>query len=107
MSTPCIDIVESCKGTGFMSRSGKAYLDFHSNNIHQAGFANQEIIASIKKLDEPSFCTRRFTNQKAIELAVKLVELTDHQLQRVLFAPGATLAMGIALKLTRIYSGNW
>ena len=53
-----------------------------------------------------SFCTRRYTNQAAIDLARKLVSLTPGDLNRVLFAPGGTAAMGMALKLARAATGR-
>lgn len=107
MSTPCLDVLSSCKGTKIINQQGKAYLDFHGNNVHQVGFGNEQVIAAIKEqLDILPFCTRRFTNEKAILLAEKLVSLTESNLQRVLFAPGATSAVGMALKLARIATGK-
>ena len=53
-------------------------MDFHGNNVHQVGFANPEVIDAVKKqLDELSFCTRRYTNQVAVDLAKKLTTLAS------------------------------
>jgi len=39
---------------------GRRYLDFHGNNVHQAGFGHPRVIAAIKEqLDRLPFCTRR------------------------------------------------
>ncbi len=107
MSTPCLDVLTGCAGATITNGLGKTILDFHGNNVHQVGFANPKVVAAVKEqLDALSFCTRRFTNTKAVELAEKLVHLTGNALHRVLFAPGATSAMGMALKLARIATGK-
>lgn len=107
MSTPCLDVLCSCKGTDIVNLQGKKYLDFHGNNVHQVGFGNESVINAIKEqLDSLSFCSRRFTNEKAILLAEKLISLTENKLHRVLFAPGATSSIGMAIKLARIATGK-
>ncbi|HET6803047.1 MAG TPA: aspartate aminotransferase family protein, partial [Casimicrobiaceae bacterium] len=52
------------------------------------------------------FSPRRFTNQAAIDLARRLVELAPGDLGKVLFAPGGTSAVGMALKLARVATGR-
>src|SRR5262249_12832681 len=64
-------------------------------------------IAAIKaQLDQLPFCTRRYTNIPAIRLARKLAELAPGSLKKVLFAPGGTTAIGMALKLARAATGR-
>ena len=58
------------------------------------------------QLDTLSFSPRRYTNLPAIDLAQKLVELAPGDLGKVLFAPGGTSAIGMALKLARIVTGR-
>jgi len=83
-------------------------MDFHGNNVHQVGFKNPRVIAAIKaQLDELPFCTRRYTNVPAIRLANKVAELAPGNLNKVLFAPGGTSAMGMALKLARAATGRF
>jgi 4-aminobutyrate aminotransferase len=53
-----------------------------------------------------SFCPRRFTNLPAIQLAKKLGRLAPGDLNKVLFAPGGTSAIGMALKLARLATGR-
>ncbi len=107
MSTPCLDVLGGCSGPSIQNLQGKDYLDFHGNNVHQVGFANPYVIDQIKKqLDELSFCTRRFTNKKAITFAEKLTSLLPEGLNRVLFAPGGTSVVSIALKLARVVTGK-
>ena len=43
----------------------------------------------------------------AISLAERLCALTEHALDRVLFAPGGTSAISMALKLARLYTGKY
>lgn len=107
MSTPCLDALSACEGAQIVNMRGQSILDFHGNSVHQVGFSNQAVVdAIIAQLHELSFCTRRFTNDKAVALAEKLVSLTGNRLRRVLFAPGATSAIGMALKLARVATGR-
>jgi 4-aminobutyrate aminotransferase len=108
LSTPCLDVIQSCQGSKIFNREGNEYLDFHGNNLHQAGFANPFIVEKIKQqLDECTFSTRRFTNETSIRCAEKLVSILPKSLTRVLFAPGGTSAVGMALKLARVVTGKY
>lgn len=107
MSSPCVDALAGCEGPYVVNNRGQRILDFHGNNVHQVGFSNPDVVRAMKEqLDGLSFSTRRFTNEKAVTFAEKLVELTGGALSRVLFAPGATSAIGMALKLARIATGR-
>lgn len=108
LSSPCLDVIETSEGVYIQNLKGKPYIDFHGNNVHQLGYNNRYIIDRVKaQLDTLAFCPRRFTNLPAIELAERLVSLTNHTLTRVLFAPGGTSAIGIALKIARFYTGKY
>ena len=108
LSTPCIDVLASCKGSFLEDLQGNRFLDFHGNNVHQVGFGHERVIAAIREqMDTLSFCTRRYTNKPAIQLAQKLVELAPGNLNKVLLAPGGTNAIGMALKLARMATGRF
>lgn len=108
LSTPCLDVLASAKGVRITNLSGKSYIDFHGNNVHQLGYQNEFIINRVKdQLDTLAFSPRRYTNLPAITLAERLSALTDHALTRVLFAPGGTSAISMAMKLARIYTGKY
>jgi 4-aminobutyrate aminotransferase len=108
LSTPCLDVLESADGIRINTVSGGSYIDFHGNNVHQLGYNNRFIIERVKaQMDVLAFSPRRYTNLPAIELAERLSALTDHALTRVLFAPGGTSAIAMALKLARIYTGKY
>jgi 4-aminobutyrate aminotransferase len=108
LSTPCLNVLKSAQGAWIVDIEGRRYLDFHGNNVHQVGFAHPRVIAAIKEqLDELSFCTRRYTCEPAIQLAARLAQLTPGDLSRVLFAPGGTSAIGMALKLARVATGRF
>ena len=108
LSTPCLNALKSCRGAWIEDLAGRRYLDFHGNNVHQVGFGHPRIIAAIKEqLDALSFCTRRYTCGPAVALAKKLAEIAPGGLQRVLFAPGGTAAIGMALKLARVATGRF
>ncbi|TJZ54758.1 aspartate aminotransferase family protein [Sphingobacterium olei] len=108
LSSPCLDVLERSDGVHVQNLQGKHYLDFHGNNVHQLGYNNSYVIERVKaQLDTLAFCPRRFTNRPAIALAERLVALTGHALTRVLFAPGGTSAIGMALKIARFYTGKY
>ena len=108
LSTPCINILDSCSESFIYDLEGRSYLDFHGNNLHQVGYKNKFVVDAIKaQLDQLSFCPRRYTNRPAIELAKKLTQLTPGDLNRVLLAPGGTSAIGMALKLARAVTGKF
>ena len=102
LSTPCLDVIQSADGSEIKSLHNDFYLDFHGNSVHQVGYGHPKVIDAVKRqLDVLPFCPRRFTNIPAIKLAEKLVDLSDPGLDKVLFAPGGTSAIGIALKIAR------
>jgi len=108
LSTPCLNALRSCEGIYIEDLQGRRYMDFHGNNVHQVGFANPAVIAAIKaQLDELSFCTRRYTNHVAVDLAKKLAEIAPGDLNKVLLCPGGTEAIGMAIKLARVVTGRY
>lgn len=108
LSTPCLNVLRHAEGAWIEDIEGRRYLDFHGNNVHQVGFSHPRVVDAIKRqLDELSFCTRRYTCTPAIELARRLGELAPGDLRRVLFAPGGTSAIGMALKLARVATGRF
>ena len=107
LSTPCLNVMHACDGAYIEDLQGRRYLDFHGNNVHQVGFGHPAVIAAIKEqLDRLPFCTRRYTNQVAVDLARKLVELAPGNLNKVLLSPGGTGAIGMAIKLARVATGR-
>jgi 4-aminobutyrate aminotransferase len=108
MSSPCLDVLDECKGSEIKTVSGKQFLDFHGNNVHQIGYNNQFVIDKlIEQIQKLSFSPRRYTNQPAVELAKKLAGLLPGNLNRSLFAPGGTSAIGMAIKLARLVTGKY
>jgi 4-aminobutyrate aminotransferase len=108
LSTPCLNVLENCEGAWIEDSEGRRLLDFHGNNVHQLGFGHPRIVEAItQQMRELSFCTRRYTNVPAIQLARRLSELAPGDLNRVLFAPGGTSAIGMAIKLARAATGRF
>ncbi|MCK4832778.1 MAG: aminotransferase class III-fold pyridoxal phosphate-dependent enzyme, partial [Anaerolineales bacterium] len=107
LSTPCLNALRTCEGIYIEDLQGRRYMDFHGNNAHQVGFSNRAVITAVKaQLDQLSFCTRRYTNRVAVELARKLARIAPGDLNKVLLCPGGTGAIGIALKLARVATGR-
>ncbi|HDY7674585.1 TPA: aspartate aminotransferase family protein [Vibrio vulnificus] len=108
MSTPCLDTLEAAEGIYIQDATGKKYMDFHGNNVHQLGYGHPHVIKRVQEqIAKLPFSPRRFTNETAVECAEKLTQICGGELNRVLFAPGGTSAVGIALKLARHITGNY
>ncbi|EHU9471942.1 aspartate aminotransferase family protein [Vibrio vulnificus] len=108
MSTPCLDTLEAAEGIYIQDATGKKYMDFHGNNVHQLGYAHPHVIKRVQEqIAKLPFSPRRFTNETAVECAEKLTQICGGELNRVLFAPGGTSAVGMALKLARHITGNY
>ncbi|MFW9686186.1 aspartate aminotransferase family protein [Vibrio parahaemolyticus] len=108
MSTPCLATLEAAEGIYIQDATGKKYMDFHGNNVHQLGYGHPHVIKRVQEqIAKLPFSPRRFTNETAIECAEKLTQICGGELNRVLFAPGGTSAVGMALKLARHITGNY
>ncbi|AIW21591.1 aspartate aminotransferase family protein [Vibrio coralliilyticus] len=108
MSTPCLDALEAAEGIYIQDATGKKYMDFHGNNVHQLGYGHPHVIKRVtEQIANLPFSPRRFTNETAIQCAEKLTQICGGELNRVLFAPGGTSAIGMALKLARHVTGNF
>jgi 4-aminobutyrate aminotransferase len=108
MSTPCLDALETAEGIYIQDATGKKYMDFHGNNVHQLGYGHPHVIKRVtEQIVNLPFSPRRFTNETAIQCAEKLTQICGGELNRVLFAPGGTSAIGMALKLARHVTGNF
>ena len=74
LSTPCLDVLGNCSGAHIENISGKRYLDFHGNNVHQLGFSHPKLVKRLtEQLQGLSFSTRRYTNEPAIKFAEMLL----------------------------------
>ena len=106
--TPCLDVLGDCDGPYIENISGKKYLDFHGNNVHQLGFSHPKLVRRLtEQLQGLTFSTRRYTNEIAINFAEKLASLLPSDLNRVLMTPNGSSAIGIALKLARAITGKF
>ena len=90
LSTPCIDVLAGADGAAIETLDGRRILDFHGNSVHQVGYGHPHVVAAVKRqLDALPFCTRRFTNTTAIELARKLTALAPGISARCCSPPAA------------------
>lgn len=110
LSTPCLDQVVHAHGPYIYTASGQQLLDFHGNSVHQLGFAHPTVIRAIEQqMRQLSYCTRRYTNNRAVELADRLVSTAPGQLRnnaRILLTPSGSAAVGIAIKIARACTGR-
>lgn len=108
LSTPCLNAIVGCEGIYLIDAQGRRVMDFHGNSVHQVGYRNPRVMDAVRaQLETLPFCPRRYTNNSAIALAKNLAELAPGDLNKVLFAPGGTSAIGIALKLARVATGRF
>ncbi|WP_240376087.1 aspartate aminotransferase family protein [Bacillus piscicola] len=109
LSTPVLNVLSKCDGAYIYDMDGKKYLDMHGNGIHNAGFNNDYIIEKVMESlkEKQTFTPRRYTNERAINLAKKLVSITPKGLDRVLFAPGGSEAIEMAIMLAKQVTGKW
>jgi len=109
LSTPVMNVLARTEGAWLEDLQGRRYLDLHGNGVHNAGFSNPEVIgAAMAQLQAClAFTPRRYTNIPAVKLAEKLVEITPEQLTRVLFCPGGSEAIEMAISLAKYITGRW
>jgi 4-aminobutyrate aminotransferase len=109
LSTPVMNVLSKTQGAKITDLQGNEYIDLHGNGVHNAGFSNSEVIeAVIQQLqDQLAFTPRRYTNIPAVKLAKKLVEVTPPGLDRVLFCPGGSEAIEMAVALAKHITGRW
>ncbi len=109
LSTPVMNVLSKTSAAYIEDLNGKKYLDLHGNGVHNAGFNNPKVVAAVKaQMDASlSFTPRRYTNLPAIKLAKKLVEITPKGLDRVLFCPGGSQAIEMAVMLAKQVTGKW
>ncbi|MES1219872.1 MAG: aspartate aminotransferase family protein [Bacteroidota bacterium] len=109
LSTPVMNVLSRTEGAYIYDLTGNKYLDLHGNGVHNAGFSNPEVIEAVitQLQNQLAFTPRRYTNIPAIELAKKLTEITPKGLDRVLFCPGGSEAIEMAVALAKQVTGRW
>ena len=108
MSTPCLNVLQEASGAWMTDQAGRRILDLHGNSLHQVGYGHPQVTAAIQQaMAQLPFSPRRYTNRYAIELARRLCTAAPMESAKVLFAPGGTSAVGMALKLARRVTGRF
>jgi 4-aminobutyrate aminotransferase len=108
MSTPCLNALQGAQGAWLTDTAGRRILDFHGNSVHQIGHGHPAVLAAVHAaLASLPFCPRRYANRPAVELARRLCQAAPMAGARLLFAPGGSAAIGIALKLARLATGRF
>lgn len=109
LSTPVMNALSQTEGAYITDLQGKKYLDLHGNGVHNAGFSNPDVMAAViqQLQDKLAFTPRRYTNIPAVQLAKKLTAITPNGLNRVLFCPGGSEAIEMAVALAKHITGRW
>ena len=109
LSTPVSNAISKVEGAYIFDTDGKKYMDLHGNGVHTVGYNNPFLIENMKNLIDSglSFSPRRFTNEPTILLAEKLVEVSPNGLDKVLFCPGGSQAVEMAVMLAKLNTSRW
>jgi len=108
LSTPCLTDVVKAEGAWLEDSDGRRTLDFHGNSVHHLGHGHPKLKAAIaRQMEELPFAPRRFTCAPAVELAERLSAAAPGGSRKVLFAPGGSEAIEIALKIARLKTGRF
>jgi 4-aminobutyrate aminotransferase and related aminotransferases len=110
LSTPCLSTIRRAEGIWIEDADGRRTMDFHGNSVHHLGHGHPRVIAAIRRqLDDLAFAPRRFTCEPAVQLAERLLALAPPAFRdgRVLFVPGGSEAIEVALKLARVATGRF
>lgn len=108
LSTPCLNVLTGASGSELIDASGKRFLDFHGNCVHQVGYQHPTVVnAVVEQLQTLPFCPRRYTNAPAVELAQRLISASGRETGRVLFTPSGSASIGVALNIARLATGRY
>ena len=110
LSTPCLSAIRKAEGVWIETADGRRLMDFHGNSAHHLGYGHPKVKAAIRKLldEDLTFAPRRFACEPAAALAEALI--TDAPTgpgSKLLFAPGGSEAIEIALKIARLATGRF
>ncbi|MCB0585922.1 MAG: aspartate aminotransferase family protein [Phaeodactylibacter sp.] len=109
LSTPVMNVLSKAEGAYIYDMQGKKYLDLHGNGVHNIGFSNPVVTEAVKQQleNQLAFTPRRYTNRPAVQFAKKLTEMAPPGLSRVLFCPGGSEAVEMAVLLAKQVTGKW
>lgn len=109
LSSPVGQVITRAEGAYIYDGEGRRYLDLHGNGVHTVGYNHPRILAALREQMDAAltFAPRRFTNEPAVALAEKLTSVAPAGLSRVLFCPGGSQAIEMAVMLAKLYTGKW
>ena len=108
VSTPCLSAIRKAEGIWIEDTQGRRLMDFHGNSVHHVGYGHPRVIAAIQRqLTELPYAPRRYTCEPAVALAEKLGAIAPGDLKKVLFAPGGSAAIEMALMYARAATGRF
>lgn len=109
LSTPVANTISKVEGAYIYDGEGRKYLDLHGNGVHTVGYNNPFVLKAIANSIETglTFAPRRFTNEPAVQLAEKLKQITPVGLDKVLFCPGGSEAIEMAIMLAKRHTNTW
>lgn len=109
LSTPVFNTISKAEGAYIYDGQGRKYLDLHGNGVHTVGYNHPKVVESLKhQIDVGlSFAPRRFTNEPSVVLAENLVRVAPEGLSRVLFCPGGSEAIEMAVMMAKHHTGRF
>lgn len=109
LSTPVANTISKVEGAYIYDGQGKRYLDLHGNGVHTVGYNNPYVRQAVEHSISSglTFSPRRFTNEPSVSLGEKLKEITPEGLDKVLFCPGGSEAVEMAVMLAKRHTQTW
>ncbi len=108
LSTPCLSAATKAEGSWLEDADGRRYLDFHGNSVHHIGYGHPKVLAAVERqMRTLPFTPRRFTCEPAVSLAETLASMVPGGPWKVLFTPGGSEAVEVALKIARLATGRF
>lgn len=109
LSTPVFNTISKAEGAYIYDGQGRKYLDLHGNGVHTVGYNHPKVVESLKQQIDVglSFAPRRFTNEPSVVLAENLVRVAPEGLSRVLFCPGGSEAIEMAVMMAKHHTGRF
>jgi 4-aminobutyrate aminotransferase len=107
-ATPALMSIVAAEGIWIEDASGNRYRDFYGNNCHHVGYQHPRVVTAVRtQLESFCFVSRGLTSAPSIELAEKLVACYPNRHSKVLFAPGGSAAVEIALMIAKVNTGRF
>jgi 4-aminobutyrate aminotransferase len=107
-STPALMGIASAQGVWVHDASGRRYCDLYGNNCHHVGHQHPVVVGKVREqLEKLCFVPRGLTSDLPVQLAEKLIGLYPDPASRVLFVPGGSEAVEVAIMIAKVHTRRY